>query len=93
MMLSRDNFIIVSLYRSPDTNLDSFLKTLESLLIFLNKKHKSSKLAITSDFNVNILKKSPETNALLYFEALSICICQTKKQHGRVLAWTILFLM
>lgn len=67
VILPSSNFIIVSLYRSPDTNLDSFLKTLESLLIFLNKKHKSSKLAITSDFNVNILKKSPETNALLNF--------------------------
>jgi exonuclease III len=50
------NIIIVCLYRTPDSNVETFLHLLEELLTILS--HHSSKIVIAGDFNINFLGKS-----------------------------------
>lgn len=65
VILPGANFVIVSLYRTPDSNINIFLNSLETFLLFLHKKYKGSNISLASDFNIDTSKKSSKADSLL----------------------------
>lgn len=65
IILPKLNMIIVTLYRTPDSNLTQFLNILDSFLSFLNEKYNKSQVTISSDFNINIIQNKPEVQEFL----------------------------
>lgn len=58
------NCIIVCVYRTPDSNFNIFIKSLEALLqkIVIRSRHVKKKVIITGDFNVDILENTKRTS-------------------------------
>ncbi|XP_072933417.1 uncharacterized protein [Epargyreus clarus] len=53
--LSDAKFIIICIYRTPNSNVELFLDHLEKILFYLGRKTKH-RVVITGDFNIDILK-------------------------------------
>lgn len=57
------NFVVVSVYRSPNGNIDTFIDTLSGIVI--NVIQFETKLFIAGDFSINFLNKSSSRVKLL----------------------------
>lgn len=58
-----DKYVIVCVYRPPNSNFSVFLSVMDTALKTISKKAKN--VIVCGDFNVNILEKSQETNMFL----------------------------
>lgn len=61
------NFLIVCVYRSPNSNLEIFLNKLEYLLykITIRPRNRFKSVFILGDFNVNLLEKNSKTESFI----------------------------
>lgn len=62
ILLPELNYIIICIYRTPDSNFDVFIKSLDLLLhkITIRSQYSKRKVIITGDFNVNTLVNSKQ---------------------------------
>lgn len=60
ILLPELNYVVICMYRTPDSNFDIFIKCLDSLLhkLTIRSRHAKRKVIIAGDFNVNILENS-----------------------------------
>lgn len=54
ILLPKPKIVIVTLYRTPDSNIKNFLEIFESFLFFLNNSYSNCQYIISSDFNINL---------------------------------------
>lgn len=62
---TKHKLVIITLYRSPDANLDVFLNKLNETLSSISDKCKKSQILLCGDFNVDFLQSSKEVDNLL----------------------------
>lgn len=62
---TKQYFLILSIYRSPDGNMSIFLRKIEEAVRLLIEKNKQHNIVICGDFNINFLKPSKDLNYLM----------------------------
>lgn len=56
--LPQYNLVIISLYRTPDSNANVFIQSTEKLLHFIISCKKNKNIILTGDFNIDIIKST-----------------------------------
>uniref|UniRef100_A0A1B6JJE5 Endonuclease/exonuclease/phosphatase domain-containing protein n=2 Tax=Homalodisca liturata TaxID=320908 RepID=A0A1B6JJE5_9HEMI len=64
ILLKKEDFLIVIIYRTPDSDVKIFFCLLDTLLQFLSKTYKET-IVLLGDFNINIIKNSFEKESFL----------------------------
>lgn len=74
--------VIMTLYRSPDGDLYTFIENLNTSLEIITNKYRNVKIVVCGDFNINFLKASKELNDLMDVLS-SYCITPTINEPTR----------
>jgi exonuclease III len=54
-------YIVISIYRTPDSSFVDFIQRFDTFLLKLNKRSKNNNIFICGDFNINLLKDDAES--------------------------------
>uniref|UniRef100_A0A1B6KTQ2 Endonuclease/exonuclease/phosphatase domain-containing protein n=1 Tax=Graphocephala atropunctata TaxID=36148 RepID=A0A1B6KTQ2_9HEMI len=82
--LVNNNVAVVSVYRTPGSDVNRFFIALDSLLNFISNKKPTSKIILGGDFNINIVNNDCDTsmflNILKSYELYCTCKFVTRER-------------